>query len=164
MDRGFLAEVIPIALSLFLFAFIFIIFYALLSYSGEQQTTLLTSASSKTSSMNELLSLLQTPILLNDETVPLADAMVMAIERPEYQLRVHDEITQHMFLFHAPTKKTLCGYVLILRNGNKEVLSAHSIQFATTAYVYETYPFTLSSYKSPGTIYNADFSVECSAY
>ncbi len=166
MAKGFLAEIMPLAISLFLFALVFIIFFVMLSYRGEQRAAVISSAASKAAATSELLSLLQTPMGIGEITMPIIDAMTFAAEsdNPDYKIKVQDEITQHLFFFHPLGVTPLCGYVLSLKDKNAEILAARSIQFSTPTYVKESRSFTISSYRSPGKLYNAELSVECSAY
>ncbi len=162
MAKGFLAEVIPIITSLFLLAIILLVFFGWLAISQRERASIITSAASSAASVHELLALLQTPVIIQDRHVHIADALVLAMEEEKYQLMVHDEVFQYLSLFHPGTLAPLCAWLLTIEG--KKPFAVHSLQFATPAYVKEHHPFTLVSYRYPGRIYKGDLAVECSQY
>ncbi|MBI4441509.1 hypothetical protein HY639_05050 [Candidatus Woesearchaeota archaeon] len=165
MGKGFLAEVLPLIMTMFLLALLLLIFFAWLSLSMKERVGTISSASSKSVSTYELLALLQTPVSLENETILLGDALMLAVENPQYRLRVHDELFQYMSLFHEASLAPLCGYLLQLEDlQGKKAMDVHTINFATTAYLKESIPFRLPSYAHPGKTYRGDFGTECSQY
>lgn len=162
MAKGFLAEVIPIITSLFLLALIILVFFGWLTISQRERASVITSAASSAASLHELLALLQTPVIIQDQRIHIADALVLAMEEEKYQLAVHDEVFQYLSLFHPGTLAPLCGWLLTIEE--KKPFTVRSLQFATPAYIRERHPFTLVSYRYPGRTYKGELAVECSQY
>lgn len=175
MDKGFLAEIIPLAISLFLISFVVIVFLAWIEATITDRASIITSASSKSNIQYEILAFLQTPLELDSEFIPISDSLIIFVENPKYTKQIKKQV--EFYLSNLPLPKEKCVWKLLFSDAEKELfkiessnildsksnnpLSGNLFFIRSSNSNEELHSFQIPSYNNPGKFYLCTMGVEC---